>query len=952
MKARSLLLALTLCSVFVGAPTVLARGPAQQSREIVDQLLLSLTPQEKIEQLLIVGFQGPEVTDDVRRFILDHKIGGVFLSRETCNIVNGSLHDPTACGFPDDSDPDTPAQVARLTQGLQQAACDATQGSQDGVSYCLPLFVTIDHEGDDRPTTRLLNRFTPIPSNMTVGATFDPAQAEAVGCIIGRELSAVGVNMLLGPDLDVLDSPRSGGPGDQGIRVFGGDPNWVGEMGAAYVRGVQRCGEGRLATVAKHFPGHGRSTRWVDYEDVPVVVGKTLQALAQVDLVPFAVLAQGEPGGSGIADGIMNSHLSYPEVAGCDGGTPVAFSPTCMQAFLGLPQFAVWRQAGGLTMADDLAAGAVAAYAQEKFGTYRQADVALEALMAGNDLLPLIRPWQWQDVQPTVDYLVSRYEADANVKERVDDALRRVLTLKYRLYQGLDPAAITKTPEYSGRVGQADSAAVVAVIAEKAATIIRPAGVEELRSSVPAPVAGQRILFIECWDDPDCSTPSELGDYPPLWPRGKLAGLVSEILPGRVAAENLSTISFSELGGVLAGGGDERVTQAVQDADWLVFAFLERDPTHYPASEVLKDFLGRGRSLFDLRGKKTVVFAYNSPYHLDAGELRNVDLFVALYSKIEPSLRASLKLLFQDPAILHDGGGGSLPVDYVYGDYVLYDLSEQVKADPSQALQLAVEPEAPVAGQEFAVSLSQPVLARNGYRVANGTEVVFAFDMPDGSQREVSDAADSGIAEASLTSAQSGEVKVTVKSGDLTWSPDQPITVQGQSAESGGASGAASGEGGGVSVVLGTSVAGAVALLVVVAFVFYRRRRAPAVAPEQAVSSGGASVSPSPAGAPPASERELHVDTATHRVFVRGKEIAPPLSRDQYTLLACLYESAGKLCVRDDIIRLAWPEADSAGVSEEALDALVHRLRERLRAAGASRLLIVTVRGQGFRLDL
>jgi len=315
-------------------------------------------------------------------------------------------------------------------------------------------------------------------------------------------------------------------------------------------------------------------------------------------------------------------------------------------------------------------------------------------------------------------------------------------------------------------------------------------------------------------------------------------------------------------------------------------------------------------------------------------------------------LRASLKLLFRDPTILHDGGGGSLPVDYVYGDYVLYDLSEQVKADPSQALQLAVEPEAPVAGQEFTVSLSQPVLARNGYRVANGTEVVFAFDMPDGSQREVSDAADSGIAEASLTSAQSGEVKVTVKSGDLTWSPDQPITVQGQSAESGGASGAASGEGGGVSVVLGTSVAGAVALLVVVAFVFYRRRRAPAVAPEQAVSSGGASVSPSPAGAPPASERELHVDTATHRVFVRGKEIAPPLSRDQYTLLACLYESAGKLCVRDDIIRLAWPEADSAGVSEEALDALVHRLRERLRAAGASRLLIVTVRGQGFRLDL
>jgi hypothetical protein len=150
--------------VLLGAPTALARGPAEQNQSIVDQLLLSLTPQEKIEQLLVVGFQGPEVTADVRQFIVDHKVGGVFLSRETCNIVNGSLHDPKACGFPGDSNPDTPAQVARLTQGLQQAACDATQGSLGGAPYCLPLFVTLDHEGDDRPATRLLNRFTPIPS--------------------------------------------------------------------------------------------------------------------------------------------------------------------------------------------------------------------------------------------------------------------------------------------------------------------------------------------------------------------------------------------------------------------------------------------------------------------------------------------------------------------------------------------------------------------------------------------------------------------------------------------------------------------------------------------------------------------------------------------------------------------------------------------------------------------
>ena len=77
----------------------------------------------------------------------------------------------------------------------------------------------------------------------------------------------------------------------------------------------------------------------------------------------------------------------------------------------------------------------------------------------------------------------------------------------------------------------------------------------------------------------------------------------------------------------------------------------------------------------------------------------------------------------------------------------------------------------------------------------------------------------------------------------------------------------------------------------------------------------------------------------------------PPLSREQYALLAFLFENAGKLCLRDDIINRAWPDA-LGGVSDEAVDALVHRVRDRLRAAGASKLFIVTVRGRGFRLDL
>jgi DNA-binding response OmpR family regulator len=87
-------------------------------------------------------------------------------------------------------------------------------------------------------------------------------------------------------------------------------------------------------------------------------------------------------------------------------------------------------------------------------------------------------------------------------------------------------------------------------------------------------------------------------------------------------------------------------------------------------------------------------------------------------------------------------------------------------------------------------------------------------------------------------------------------------------------------------------------------------------------------------------------------VFINASELLPPLSREQFDLLAYLYQNAGRACPREDIIRHVWPGADAGGISDQALDSLVHRVRERLRAAGAVRARIVTLRGMGYRLEL
>ncbi|MGB9801064.1 MAG: FHA domain-containing protein [Thermanaerothrix sp.] len=97
--------------------------------------------------------------------------------------------------------------------------------------------------------------------------------------------------------------------------------------------------------------------------------------------------------------------------------------------------------------------------------------------------------------------------------------------------------------------------------------------------------------------------------------------------------------------------------------------------------------------------------------------------------------------------------------------------------------------------------------------------------------------------------------------------------------------------------------------------------------------------------------RRLYLDKQSHRVWVMGREVLPPLSVPQFRLLEILYDHQGEAVSRQEIIRAVWGEEQSLGVSDQALDALVRRLRDRLAASDAEYPYLVTVRGYGFRLD-
>ena len=95
----------------------------------------------------------------------------------------------------------------------------------------------------------------------------------------------------------------------------------------------------------------------------------------------------------------------------------------------------------------------------------------------------------------------------------------------------------------------------------------------------------------------------------------------------------------------------------------------------------------------------------------------------------------------------------------------------------------------------------------------------------------------------------------------------------------------------------------------------------------------------------------LMMDARSRRVWINQQQLVPPLSAQQYKLLWLLYENQGQVISRADLIAVVWGEEQSVGVSDQALDALIRRLRDRLAALDPTHQYVDTVRGHGVRLD-
>ena len=101
----------------------------------------------------------------------------------------------------------------------------------------------------------------------------------------------------------------------------------------------------------------------------------------------------------------------------------------------------------------------------------------------------------------------------------------------------------------------------------------------------------------------------------------------------------------------------------------------------------------------------------------------------------------------------------------------------------------------------------------------------------------------------------------------------------------------------------------------------------------------------------PATPGRLRFEKRARQVWIGDEEVSPPLSVSQYHLLEILYEHEGRVVPRKELIARIWGVDNAVEVSEQAFDALVRRLRDRLAALDPHHSYIVTLRGHGLRLE-
>ena len=351
-----------LLSIFTFRTTFSKEPPKDEILETISNMSLD----EKIGQLVISGFYGTTLDENILKLIKEDKISGVILFNR--NVKDSST-------------------LLSLNNSLKES----------NKNNKLPLFISVDEEGG--LVTRMPKDIKRLPTNKYIGSLNNKDLSYNVGEILGEQLSYFGFNMNFAPVLDINSNPNNPVIGD---RSFGNNKDTVAILGTSTMKGIQSK---NIISVVKHFPGHGDTS--VDSHVNLPVVNYDINRLKSFEFVPFKTAIQNG------ADAIMVGHILLPKI---DSKYPSSMSyeivTNILRKDLGF---------NGLVVSDDMTMGAITK-------NYSIEESSIKAINAGVDLLLVCQ--KYENTENVLKALKEAALNGTISKERLDNALYNIISIK------------------------------------------------------------------------------------------------------------------------------------------------------------------------------------------------------------------------------------------------------------------------------------------------------------------------------------------------------------------------------------------------------------------------------------------------------------------------------------------------------------------------------------------
>lgn len=463
MKLKSLtamLLTVLLTVTSVNGFALAAEAPTEAAP--IEEMLAGMSLEDKIAQMIMPAMRAwdgekvtalpnaPALAEALRR----HPYGGVILFGQ--NIVDAG-------------------QTVRLVSDLQ--------ANNAQVAGAVPYFIAADQEGGSVARLTMGTRGT---GSMAIGATGEAGagHARAIGEVFGEELSALGINVNLGPCIDViLDLTDLG----MSTRVFSDDPEAVSALGIAFAGGV---GQSDVVTCFKHFPGAG------DGSDYPTSIHLPLEELKRNGLLTYGAAIEAG------AEMVMISAITFPEIDDevlmADGATKGCYPATLSNrivtqmlreelGFDGVVMTDALEMEQFVTEPDTQAA----LFSGDRATVAHDVQVAEKVINAGCDILLIPTDLNGPDAARYYDDYIAGIAELVNEgaipMDRIDESARRILALKARrgvLDLDVSGADVEEKAAAASRVvGSAEHHAVEQETARQAITLLKNDGALPLSGS-------------------------------------------------------------------------------------------------------------------------------------------------------------------------------------------------------------------------------------------------------------------------------------------------------------------------------------------------------------------------------------------------------------------------------------------------------------------------------------